>query len=88
MFQERQVAFLHGTEIAAHGKVKIRIIRLDRIDESPDLDLGIQFLADLPGKRLLRRLAGFYLAARKFPLVLEFTKSDDFITMPRCRKSV
>lgn len=52
--------------------MKLRVVIFYRLQQVPNLDVGVQFLSDLAHERLLTRLPNLYLASRKFPPILIF----------------
>ncbi len=84
MLPERQMAAFDPAEEAVHGEMEGGIVVFHRGDQRgwrccrgsryrDQLDLRIQLFPDLPDDGMLRRLAGFDLAAGKFPAVLVIT---------------
>ena len=56
-----------------HREMESRVVVVDGTKEFADFDVSIQFFAYLAFKRLLWRLAGFDLTARKLPPVFPLT---------------
>lgn len=60
-------AFQPGASKEAKLDGFLRVIVRDGLDEFADLDLNVQFLAELPPQALLEGLIRLALAAREFP---------------------
>ena len=58
-----------------HGQMECRVVVLHRSEEFADDDFGIQFLANLAYKCLLRRLSGLDFSTRELPPVLPLAVS-------------
>ena len=73
VFQQRELAAHHRAEKAMHGQVEGGVVVFDSAEEVAHLHVDGKFFFEFADKRLLRAFAGFHLAAREFPPVLEIT---------------
>ena len=95
VLQQGEPAAHNGTEKAVHGQVESGVVVLDGAQEIAHTDIDGKFFLQFAGERLLRGFAGFHLAARKFPPVLEvavtalgrknlFVRSSDAVSDDAC----
>ena len=70
MLAERQGTRLDPAGKAAHGQMKVRIIKLHLRQLFSDENFRVQFFQNFPDKGFLFRFAGLDLSAGKFPEIL------------------
>lgn len=70
MFIEMHRLRNQRTDEAMHLQMEIRIIPLNGLQQFPDLNLRVEFLPNLPNKRLLRAFPWLNLASGKLPPAL------------------
>ena len=72
-FQKLKMPGNDMTEIAVHGKVKVRVVTVYRTDKPVYSDGSSKLFTNLPYQGFLTALTRLHLATRKLPFVLIFT---------------
>ena len=73
MLIQMQGVVYQGAHIAMHREMELGIVSLDGSKEFIDTDFGVQLLSYLAPERLDWAFPGFYLAARKLPLIFKLS---------------